>query len=100
MTGKVLAIFMLTNMTCHVQNLESSQGQEISMEKSTEDSLLFLFISKYGFMILNLGPHLKTEFLVQVVSKTHSHKKPKGKKKRRKSNADLHWKQGTVIPRL
>lgn len=85
-------------MISHIQNFDSSQGQEISMEKSTKDFLLILSISKYGSRILNLGPHLKTKFPIQVVSKTHSHKKPRGKKK--KSNADPQWKQGTAIPRL
>lgn len=68
-------------MAFHIQNLESSQGQEISMEKKSKDLLLFLSISKEGCSILNLGPHLKTKFLIQVVSQTHSHKKPGGKKK-------------------
>lgn len=79
--GKFWQVFMLTNMAFHIQNLESSQGQEISMEKKTKDFLLFLSISKEGCSILNLGPHLKTKFLIQVVSQTHSHKKPRGKKK-------------------
>lgn len=68
-------------MAFHIQNLESSQGQEISMEKKSKDFLLFLSISKEGCRILNLGPDLKTKFLIQVVSQTHLHKKPgRGKK--------------------
>lgn len=78
---KVLSVFVLTNMIFHIQTLESFQGQEISMKKSTKDFLLSLSISKYGFRILNLDPHLKTEFLIQVFSKAHSHKKHRGKKK-------------------
>lgn len=80
MIGKVLTILMLTNMAFCIQNLESSQGQDSSMEKKSKDFLLFLSISKEGCRILNLGPHLKTKFLIQVVSQTHSHKKPRGKK--------------------
>lgn len=96
MIGKVLTVFMLINMAFHIQNLESSRGQEISMEKKSKDFLLFLSISKEGFRILNLGPHLKTKFLIQVLSQTHSHKKPGGGK----GNADPHWNQEMAIPRL
>lgn len=72
---------MLANMVSKIKNLESCWGWEISMENYMKNFLLFLSIFKYGFRILYLSAHLKTEFLFQVVPKTHSYKKPKEEKK-------------------